>query len=199
MPRQEPSGSETPAAANAARAQDLALIRRVRRGDRAAVDELARRLSMVPRVLAAINRRHGGRLSEHDIEDLTQDTLQAIWVRLSDFNGRSRIETWAYAFCANTFANAARKSERRGRRRIDVEDAPQGEVVPEDPFRYEDVHAAIEQLGSPRADVIRLRVFEGMAFADIAEDLAAPVATVKTWFHRGLKELAGRLTMGGEG
>ena len=59
---------------------------------------------------------------------------------------------------------------------------------------FEHVHAAIDELGPPKSDVIRQRSLDGLSFAEIAKGLAVPISTVKTWFHRGLKELAIRLS-----
>lgn len=174
---------------------DLDLVRRAIRQDSSAITELADRLLVVPRVLHAVNQRAGQRLTEHDIEDVSQDTLSLIWQKLDQFNGHSRIETWSYSFCINTFANAARKIDRQ-RRHLTTEEAVEEPVdvtsVPS--LLFEHIHAAIDELGPPKSDVIRQRALDGLSFAEIAKGLAVPLSTAKTWFHRGLKELAHRLS-----
>ena len=58
----------------------------------------------------------------------------------------------------------------------------------------EHVRAAIERLPQHFRAALVLCEYEGMAYAQIAEVLGASVPQVKTWLHRGRRQLARMLS-----
>ncbi len=48
---------------------------------------------------------------------------------------------------------------------------------------------SIHALGSPSSDIVRLRHFDGLTFAEIARELEMPTNTVKTRYYRSLGRL----------
>lgn len=70
-------------------------------------------------------------------------------------------------------------------------DSPIGAVI--DRETVERVRAAIEQLPEHFRAALVLCEYEEMSYAQIAEVLDASVPQVKTWIHRGRRQLAGRL------
>jgi RNA polymerase sigma-70 factor (ECF subfamily) len=66
--------------------------------------------------------------------------------------------------------------------------APVGGMV--DAETVERVRAAIERLPEHFRAALVLCEYEGMAYAQIAEVLGASVPQVKTWLHRGRRQLA---------
>src|SRR5262245_47547866 len=78
---------------------DLSLVRGVHRGDPDASRRFIDRMRCIPKILSVLNARSGRPLDGHDLRDLTQDTLMAVWKKLDRFEGRASLETWAYRFC----------------------------------------------------------------------------------------------------
>lgn len=182
-------------------ARDLALVRGTLNGDPESIEWLAARLCCVPRILRALNRRIGRPLGEDDIADLAQDTVVVIWEKLGSFEGRGRIETWAYRFCFLSLMNRVRRRERRSRL---VEAGSEGleAVVADVPpvwNRYEALEAGLEDLGPPESDVIRRKHFGERTFAEISKEDGVSANTVKARYYRGLAWLRRRLAPGSKG
>lgn len=177
------------------REEDRALASACLRGDAGSLEVLASRLTCVPRILASINHRMGGPLGEEDLADLSQDTLIVIWGKLGSFEGRGRLETWAYRFCFLEFMNRLRRTERRQRvvgaslESLDSVPSPIEPSVRE----FEVLEVGLAELGSPEADVIRMKHFDGWTFDDIAARLGQAPSTVKSQYYRGLDWLKRRL------
>ena len=53
----------------------------------------------------------------------------------------------------------------------------------------DDIHVALERLGGIEADILRLKHFEGLTFAEIARRMGSPENTVKARYYRGLARL----------
>lgn len=171
---------------------DLELVRAARRGDSRAIEALSDRFRCVPRFVASRNKRLRSPLADDELRDLVQDILVTVWHKLDTFSGLSTFESWVYPFCVHKLQNAL---SRRGRRAEIVAFHP-----PEDLEVHPDVAAppsvdaerlasGLERLGPPKADVIRMRHFDGLGFETIALRLDVPVETAKTWYYRGIKSL----------
>ena len=172
------------------RRQDLDLARAAVARDRAALDELMRRLEAVERILWSLNDRWGGALSATDLDDLTQDTLIIIWQKLPTFEGRATLETWAYRFCLLEYLNRARKLGRRGRLLGSrVPETGVAAPAPTAPPSYRRLELGIDELGEREAAVIRLKHFEDRTFDQIATALEVPPSTAKSMYYRGLARL----------
>ncbi len=179
----------------AARTRDLDLVGRCLEGDARSIRELATRLACVPRILYSINHRTGRPLGDEDLADLSQDAVIVIWSKLSTFEGRGRLETWAYRFCFLEFMNRVRLHERRDRRIASVDsldsleqrsqDASSGEV----PSEFEWLERSLDELGPPESDVIRAKHFDDQTFEEIANDRNAASSTVKSQYYRGIEWL----------
>jgi len=178
-----------------ARRRDLDLVRRSLRGEEGSIDGLAARLSCVPRILASINHRLGGRLDDHDLADLSQDALLIIWGKLDSYEGRGKLETWAYRFCLLEYMNRVRRNDRRARvdrapiEALDAIPAPEEPVMRE----HELLEIGLDELGPPEAEVIRMKHFDEQTFEDIGDVLDLSPSTVKSRYYRGLAWLRDRL------
>lgn len=80
--------------------------------------------------------------------------------------------------------------EQRRRKRS----VPAAEPIPEesaDPagFRKLDLQWALDQLKAKHRNVLLLRYYNDLTISDIAEVLGKPEGTIKTWLHKGLKQL----------
>ncbi|MEM9381565.1 MAG: sigma-70 family RNA polymerase sigma factor [Planctomycetota bacterium] len=172
-------------------AEDHALVRAVLAGDVGATEVLASRLGCIPPMVRALHRRLGGNLIEEDLLEITQDVLTAIWRKLDRFEGRSRLETWAYGFASKQVLKGLERARMEPRRvEWSDEDAAslQASVAPSSDA-YRAVHEQVEALGPPASDIIRMKHFEEQTFEQIGGRLDMPTNTVKTRYYRSLDRL----------
>jgi RNA polymerase sigma-70 factor (ECF subfamily) len=168
-------------------AEDKALVMDVLAGKPAARSAFVERMRVVPRVLAARNRRLGRPLQEAELADLVQETLLHLWRKLASYRGDASLETWAYSFSSLELSNALRK--RAGsRRREDAGAVPEPFV--EDPAPPDDELAGLLRHLSPReADAVRLVHVDSLGLREVADRLEISVSSVKTHYYRGLEKL----------
>ncbi|MEQ8765705.1 MAG: sigma-70 family RNA polymerase sigma factor [Planctomycetota bacterium] len=170
--------------------QDLDLVQRALLRQPEALGGLVERLQCVPRILLYKNRQLGAPLSGHELEDLAQETLLAIWKKLDRFEGRSRLETWVYRFCFLELMARLRHLNRQPTFVSDVEPLTDGRSArPPDPFRFETIYRGLEKLDAGSASILKMKHFEGLTFDQIAERLGVSSNTVKTRYYRALPKL----------
>jgi len=184
--------AEELSAAPSGRLLDLA-----RGGDRAAFGVLVERHH---RMLAGLIRQ---RLGPHEpVEDLLQEVFAKSLSNLDRFGGRSSFATWAGAIAINLATDWQRKQARRRRLAptADVEHDTVPEPHGERSLRAVEVReeaelarAAIEKLPIRMRLAVTLRIVEDLSYETVAERLDAPVATVRTWVSRGLKQVRSAL------
>ena len=119
-----------------------------------------------------------------------------IWERAGDFDAsRASPIAWMAAIARNRVLDDVR------RKPIVENGAPieaAGEIV--DPARpaleilelAEDARRLSECLGEldgNREEIVRLAYLEGLSREELSQRFGAPVATIKTWLHRSLKQL----------
>ncbi|MEM7309939.1 MAG: sigma-70 family RNA polymerase sigma factor [Planctomycetota bacterium] len=174
----------------------LRFVQAVLSGDREAELRFIERMRCVPRILAHKNGQLGRPLSEHELEDLTQEVLTALWKKLPTYNGAAALETWAYRFCYLELMRTLRGKQRLPKL---VEDGIEGssyepETQGAEPAdETERVLQALDGMESEEADLLRLKHFEGLTFDAIGERLSLSPNTVKTRYYRGLRKLKGLL------
>jgi RNA polymerase sigma-70 factor (ECF subfamily) len=115
-------------------------------------------------------------------EDLTQEVFLRVFQGLARFNSRSKFTTWLFQVTKNRVLDELRATERRPRTVVDIEDAPQLEVV-DAPFeRLEAIDAVWRAVGLLNADLkmaLLLRDVVGLSYGEIADSLEITLATVK--------------------
>ena len=176
-------------------ASDFGLVQRVLQGDAAALENLITRLRCVPAFLAARNVQLGIHFGSHEIEDLAQDTLVAVWRKLPEYRGDARIESWVCQFCEFQLRNARRRRAARRREAEAFGVVTDNDVVePLDAgVDLEAVHLALHGLPEDEALVVRLKHFDGRTFDEIAVLLGGSPNTAKTRYDRALEHLRGVL------
>lgn len=175
--------------------RDVDLARRAREGNPEAIDELLGRMGCVRRFHLLKNGQFGRPLGKHELEDLLQETLFALWRKLELYNGSGPLEAWAYRFAYLRFLARVRKLDRSPRLLADVREVVLEPEAPVrgDPFRFERLYRMLERVGTRDERLIRLKVFEQRTFEEVAEELDLPTNTVKTRFYRALARLRGML------
>ena len=173
---------------------DLALVRRVKKGEYSAFDLLV--LKYQSRVIA-ISTKY-----VKDIqlaEDIAQESFFKAYKSIDSFREESAFYTWLYRITANTAINylssKKRKSElleadvsNREGESIDIFDIPGGES-PEDILNAnslrEDIFKNMSNLPEEIRTAVTLREFEGLSYEEIAEILGCPLGTVRSSIFRG--------------
>lgn len=135
--------------------------------------------------------------------DLAQDLFQETWIRVlergTQFNGRSRFETWMFAIARNLMIDHTR---RRVTLSLDDMTDPKSDLPVEiatnlpSPFdhfqtgeRAARISHALLTLHPLYREVLVLRFHEEMSLEEIAQITSAPLSTVKSRLYRGMAAL----------
>ncbi len=171
-------------------ALDEELVARVQAGDMLAFRELFR---LHKNNVARLVQRMTGRRS--DVDDLIQEVFLQVHRSIGRFHGKSRFSTWLYRVTVNVVL----MHRRAARSRPTLVEQPET-MVPEDRQPLPDEQAAraarvrvfatlLEELSEKKRVVFILHELEGMAAAEIAEVVEAPVLTVRTRLFYARREL----------
>lgn len=172
--------------------EDLGLARRAMDKDPSALADLAERLKCVPRILSYQNVRCGKRFNDHDLADLSQATVLLVLRKLPTYEGRGPLEAWVYRLCCLEFMNELRRHQRLPRPDEEIgrkaEEAGRvGDMV--DPFRFEELHRALDGLNEEESAFVELKHFDGLTFLEIGRTLGIPANTAKTRYYRAIGRL----------
>lgn len=172
---------------------DSELLEAVRKGDRAAIEELLGRYE-------ASIYRFGLRMcgNEDAAREVLQETLLAAFRNLPTFRGEAAISTWLYqiarSFCIK---------ERRGEHPTEPLEGKLGERLAE-PSAAPDAHAHARQIGAALAaaigalppdyrEALVLRDVEGLSAEEAAEVIGIEVGALKSRLHRARAQLRSEL------
>jgi RNA polymerase sigma-70 factor (ECF subfamily) len=143
-----------------AEAGDIALVRRVQKGDKAAFDALV--LKYQHKVLKLVQRYVR---NPAEAEDIAQEAFIKAYRALPAFRGDSAFYTWLYRIAINTAKNALVASRRR-------------------PVSYDlDLQDGSQVQAQARLAIV-LRELEGLSYEDIAKTMECPVGTVRSRIFR---------------
>jgi RNA polymerase sigma factor (sigma-70 family) len=180
------------AAAQAADAQEAALIARVTAGDLPAFETLYR--AYHPR----LSRFVGLMASRRPVvEEVLNDTMMVVWRRAHTYNGQSKVSTWIFAIAYRTALKALRHQDEP------VEEAAFDEQATHDPGpeqQHSDrqTRAALQQalaaLSTEQRSVLVLTYFHDLPYAEIAQIVDCPPDTVKTRMFHGRRRLRALLS-----
>lgn len=187
---------------------DLALVRRVQRGDKGAFDLLV--LKYQHKVVKLVMRYVR---SPAEAEDIAQEAFIKAYRALPQFRGDSAFYTWLYRISINTAKNAIASRERspieydldlqdgesswEAQSRLRDPDTPEGLVLTEE--IRQTVNSAIDQLPEDLRTAIVLRELEGLSYEEIASAMECPVGTVRSRIFRAREAIDRRLRVVFEG
>jgi RNA polymerase sigma-70 factor (ECF subfamily) len=172
---------------------DDELVAAAKDGDAAAMDQLLRR--HYDRVHAVCRRIAGG---SRDADDAAQEAMIRVVRSLDRFDGRSAFGTWVYRIATNTALDELRKRKRRPQLHVVHDDDERGPIEPTDELAHRTVDAVADRLSIDDAlaqipDEFRIPVVMrdvgDLDYAEIADELAIPVGTVKSRIARGRRQL----------
>lgn len=138
-----------------------------------------------------------GRTADH--EDLVQEVFLQVHRSLRDFRGQARFTTWLYRVTVNVvlmYRRAARSrpllvEEQLGAAALDVEALPDEQAATRE--RIQAFRRLIDRLPEKKRVVFVLHELEGVAPAEIARIVGAPVLTVRTRLFYARRELEAML------
>ncbi len=177
---------------------DLELVRKTRRGDRAAFQELVEKYQQ--RIYAVAYGLLGNR---EDALDAVQEAFIMTYKPLDKFKEKSGFYTWLYRIATNAAIDLGRKRGRREevefREEIEGDEekgsypvGPASENPAEDLMQKElgeMIEDAIEQLPPDQKTAIMLREIEGLSYREIAKIMRCSQGTVMSRLHYGRKKL----------
>jgi RNA polymerase sigma-70 factor (ECF subfamily) len=197
------SSTLSTARASAARARpqatsDEALMERIAKGDRLAMEVLYARHHV--RVFRFSLRLIG---DETLAEDLATEVFLDVWRHADRFEGRSAVSTWVLGI-ARFKALSARR--RRAAEQLDEEVAKSIEDPADDPARVLEkndtstiIRGCLERLAPHHREIIDLAYYHEKSLEEVAAIVGVPKNTVKTRMLRARTRLAGLLKDAGIG
>lgn len=176
-----------------------AIIARARRMDPSAFDEIVD--AYAGRLCAFFCRLLGRR---DEAEDLTQEVFVRVVRRIDSYSEQGRFDAWLFQIAANLARDRVRRDQIKpstmsldAEERDDPDDVePSGRmrVVPPDRAMEnaddaDRLQGAIARLPAPEREVVLLRHYGQLSFAEIAEYMGTPIGTALARAHRGLRKL----------
>ena len=126
--------------------------------------------------------------------------------RGSQYNGKSRFDTWLFAIARHLVIDASRKKSCLSLEALtnpsDESNVMPMEFASSEPTPFDQTHmheesrrvdSALAHLDAVQREVVMLRFQEEMSLDEIAEVTGAPLSTVKSRLYRGLEALKPRL------
>ena len=170
------------------------LIERAKRGDKAAFGALVRQHERFAYASAYSIVRH-----REDALDLAQEAFVRAFRALDRFEAGQPFRPWLYQIVRNAALNALKKRQRRGERSLDT--LAENGIEPPSPASTPDAKAAqgelrvalevaLQGLTPEQREIIQLRHFLELSYAEIADCLEIPIGTVLSRLHGARKALA---------
>ncbi len=178
------------------------VIRRAKLRDPAAFDALVDSYS--PRLFGFLYRLTGHR---SDAEDLLQDVFLRVVRKIEHYDHSGRFDAWLFRIATNLVRDRARRAQRTPRLTSLEGRGEHGASDSRSPERWADtsvpppdrsmvlgeqvdaLQLALAKLPVVEREVIMLRHFGQMSFAEIAEIMGTPLGTALARGHRALQRL----------
>ena len=126
-------------------------------------------------------------------EEMTQETFYQAFKSFHRYDGSCEMFTWLAAVAKNTYFKYLRKNRIHT---VDIDLVPDGDGGEFDPARViqrqmtgEAVKKAVAQLPNKYRDVVVLRIYAELSFADIGKSLGISENSAKVIFFRAKKML----------
>ena len=119
--------------------------------------------------------------NREDCRDALQETALKAWEKRHTLRTEAYFATWITRICIN----ACRDIQRKRRRTVSLEDAPEPGFDPPDRTLFLALQSLPEKLRLP----LLLQYSEGMSYADIARALRTTESSVRGRIHRAKEQL----------
>lgn len=128
-------------------------------------------------------------------EDILQDVYIKVWNRAGRFDaGRASPITWLCTIARNSAIDWCRSSRRPGMLPEDAaaqvaDSTPSADLMIEHAQDSARIIACLDQLEERQGASIRAAFLDGLTYAQVADRMAVPLGTMKSWIRRGLQQL----------
>ena len=198
-PDETPAGPETAPAP----VEEVELVRRARKGDLAAYDDLVRRYQ--ERIYATIYHMTA---NHEDANDLAQEAFIKAFQALRSFKGGSSFYTWVYRIAVNKTINFLKQRKNKAQMSLDdldfnAEHDPDLVALISDktPRRevnlaelQEKLNAAMQKLSEPHRLVVTLHDVQGLSHEEIAKIMDCNIGTVRSRLFYARQQLQAYLS-----
>ena len=187
------------------REQELAVIRRVQRGDANAFEYL---VAAYEKNVYNLALRMTG--SPEDAEDMAQEASLKAYSSLDSFRGDSKFSVWLYRIVSNVCLDFLRRQKKRQSFSLSMEDddgeqteleLPDLSRLPEEELEKkltrDAVRRGLAQLPEDARQILLLREIQGLSYEEIGETLGLEPGTVKSRIFRARKKLCAFLLADG--
>ncbi len=202
--RMAPKGQDAPAdAAAPASVDEMTLVKRARKGDLVAYDELVRRYQ--ERIYATVYHMTS---NHEDANDLAQEAFIKAFHALKSFKGGSSFYTWVYRIAVNKTINFLK--QRKNRTQISLNDLDLNAehdpdlvalVSDKTPRRdidlaelQEKLNIAMQKLSEQHRMVVTLHDVQGLSHEEIAEIMDCNIGTVRSRLFYARQQLQAYLS-----
>ena len=195
-PADAPSTASTPA-------EEMDLVKRARKGDLAAYDELVRRYQ--ERIYATVYHMTA---NHEDANDLAQEAFIKAFQALRSFKGGSSFYTWVYRIAVNKTINFLKQRRNKGQMSLDdldfnaehdpdlvaliSEKTPRREVNLAE--LQEKLNIAMQKLSDSHRLVVTLHDVQGLSHEEIAKIMDCNVGTVRSRLFYARQQLQAYLS-----
>lgn len=170
------------------RLRESLLVLRCQAGDESAFSDLYDRFG--PRSLSYLE----GILGPEAAADVHQEVWLAVFRRIPELANPSAFRTWLYRTTRHRAIDALRHRKREAEL-LTTADGSEGELVQDPaghPGEREDqraLKAGLARLDTPHREVLILRYWEGMSYAEIALVAGCSLGTIRSRLHNAKKKL----------
>jgi RNA polymerase sigma factor (sigma-70 family) len=144
--------------------------------------------------LPRVHRAARGLVSdEQEAHEIAQDALARAWAARDRYDAHRPFYPWLYTIVRNACRDAAARRKHRAFPGLEVERVQGKEPSPLSELSSKEarqrVQRAMARLPEPMREVLVMRHFEDLAYAEMAELLDVPVGTVMSRLYRARKAL----------
>ncbi|MCK4904882.1 sigma-70 family RNA polymerase sigma factor [bacterium] len=173
--------------------QDIALVRRVKSGDRDAFGELVQKYKQqIYFVAYRMTNNHT------DADDLSQEAFIKAYESIGNFREKSSFSTWLYRIIMNMTINHLKKMGRRQiftlDENISIENTSNPEKIAENRELNKEITKAIDSLPLKQKAVVELALLEGLPHRQIAQILGCREKTVSWRLFQARNKLKEKLS-----
>jgi RNA polymerase sigma-70 factor (ECF subfamily) len=184
-------------------AADLNLLRRTLEADAAAEEEFVQRMVCIPRFLQRFDARMGQPFDSHQIDDLSQEVAARVWRDRERFAGGSRLESWVFGYARHVFLEALGTERVRAGRdgsleSVSLEQPDDATPIDTAVAMQLDAQIVLDQVDAlPERErvLIRMKLFHGATFTEIARRTGEDVSALKTRYYRAIQRVREKLNV----
>jgi RNA polymerase sigma-70 factor (ECF subfamily) len=168
--------------------EELQLIDRCLAGEQAAMTEFVERFRTP--VFGLAYRMLGHR---HDAEDVSQESFVRALRSLHQWDRSRAMLPWLLAIVGNRCRTLLASRRKRPTAGLAADQLADSRIEPQTQNLAEEVSLGLAGLRVEYRQAFLLFHEQQLSYQEIAESMGKPVGTIKTWVHRGRRELVERL------